>query len=610
MLVPSRPSPDYAQGQSLIKSMKRRALASVVLIEATDGEDTLAGSGFVVEDSGVVATCLHVIDNVASATVRFSDGTTYPVRHILATDELRDLALVQIAASDRQSLSVARQKPEVGDRVVLFGNAWGRGFSGFEGTVSNADMLHPFSESIVASSGLTAQVPGSGGCSGSPLIDEKGEVVGVISQKDPFQPILFAVAADSLRKLLSYKRVDRPLGVHLPWKVAEENQRDRRAARDALTDDAPTRARPLLARVLARNPQDVHALSLTGYCYLSEERPDEALDCFKRALKVSPSDVSACFGYCLVRGGEQGSEEVILARLGPVAHLTEGTSIDDEVQFLLGWAKERTHEKTGIASRRLWSKTRHGRVPDGFSAKQGTRPEPYTYTGWAKEVIHEKTGIEMVFIPAGTFQMGSPSSEGGRFENEGPVHTVRITRPFYLSVCEVTHREWNRVTIYSGLKDDWNPVESASWNYCQRFLRKAGDGLRLPTEAEWEYACRAGAATAYSFGDESGDLQRYAWYDVNSGVQTHVVGEKLPNAWGLYDMHGNVWEWCADWYGEDYYSKSPREDPRGPCSGTYRVLRGGSWFDTPAGCRSAYRHWVQPASGKGVYFGFRVARGL
>jgi len=247
------------------------------------------------------------------------------------------------------------------------------------------------------------------------------------------------------------------------------------------------------------------------------------------------------------------------------------------------------------------------RVPPGFSAVSGAKPEHYTNTGWAKEVIHEKTGIEMVFIPAGQFQMGSNAGES----EEKPVHTVRITRPFYMGKYEVTQGEWRKVmgSNPSYFKGDRNPVERVTWNDCQSFLRKTGNSLRLPTEAQWEYACRAGTTTAYSYGSDSGDLGRYAWHGSNSGSKTHPVGEKLPNGWGVYDMHGNVWEWCADWYDGSYYGKSAKEDPKGPTFGGSRVLRGGSWGFIPLNCRSAFRFRYTPDY---AYhrLGFRVIRGL
>ena len=247
------------------------------------------------------------------------------------------------------------------------------------------------------------------------------------------------------------------------------------------------------------------------------------------------------------------------------------------------------------------------RVPEGFRAKENTIAEQYTNTGYALEVIHEKTGIQMVFIPAGAFQMGAPESERNRASAETPAHMVRITRPFYLGQVEVTQAQWVRVMGRNPMdKFDFaeaQPFKAGdlpvlgrlSWDDCQSFITKVGDGLRLPTEAEWEYACRAGTQTAYSFGDNPARLVEYAWIASNAEGRVHPVGEKLPNPWGLYDIYGNVFEWCSDWY---------------QSTGRGHVLRGGSWTSKPMYCRSAFRHQVFEPRYAFTDYGFRVARGL
>ena len=223
-------------------------------------------------------------------------------------------------------------------------------------------------------------------------------------------------------------------------------------------------------------------------------------------------------------------------------------------------------------------------------------------------------GMEFVLIPAGSFMMGSdPNIEEG-YDNERPLHKVTIAEPFYLGKYEVTQGQWVTVMGSNPSKFEGrdNPVERVSWHDAQEFIRKlnAKEGhnrYRLPTEAEWEYAARAGTSSAYFFGDDKNALSGYAWYYGENPVQTtRPVGQKQPNAWGLYDVHGNVWEWAQDWYGERYYSESSETDPKGPASGEYRVIRGGSWDYTAGYCRSASRADYGPDDQSGG-IGFRLA---
>ena len=154
-----------------------------------------------------------------------------------------------------------------------------------------------------------------------------------------------------------------------------------------------------------------------------------------------------------------------------------------------------------------------------------------------------------------------------------------------------------------------NPVEWVSWNdavdFCKKLSKKTGKTVRLPTEAEWEYACRAGSTTRFSYGDDEEKLGDYAWKAENSGGKTHPVGEKKPNNWGLYDMHGNVWQWCADWYAKGYDANAAKTDPTGPATGTWRVWRGGCWLNRAFSCGSAFRSCYPPADPFNTV-GFRV----
>ena len=220
---------------------------------------------------------------------------------------------------------------------------------------------------------------------------------------------------------------------------------------------------------------------------------------------------------------------------------------------------------------------------------------------------------KFVLIPAGTFTMGSPSGELGRFSDESPQRRVTISRSFYIQTTEVTQGQWKRVmgnnpSNFSSCGDDC-PVENVNWNDIQGFIirlnRQEGtDKYRLPTEAEWEYAARAGTTKRFHSGDNDDDLSRAGWCG-NSGSKTHPVGQKAPNAWGLYDMHGNVWEWLQDWKGD--YPSGSVTDPTGPLSGSYRVNRGGSWNNDAKSCRSANRNGYTPDF-RNYRLGFRIAR--
>jgi formylglycine-generating enzyme required for sulfatase activity/serine/threonine protein kinase len=248
------------------------------------------------------------------------------------------------------------------------------------------------------------------------------------------------------------------------------------------------------------------------------------------------------------------------------------------------------------------------------------------------------TGMTFALIPTGDFVMGSADGD----DDEKPPHPVKISKSFYLSIHEVTQGEYKEVMgnnpswfsaggdgkdKVAGQSTDRHPVEQVSWKDAIAFCNKlsgrdglkpyyrseegeplGGDGYRLPTEAEWEYACRARSTTKYSFGDDESRLKQYAWYDESySTGTTHPVGKKDPNAFGLYDMHGNVWEWCWDWYDKDYYNRSSNVDPMNTNPGTDRVLRGGSWLYVAAYLRSSFRAGSEPANRDGN-IGFRLAR--
>jgi formylglycine-generating enzyme required for sulfatase activity len=217
--------------------------------------------------------------------------------------------------------------------------------------------------------------------------------------------------------------------------------------------------------------------------------------------------------------------------------------------------------------------------------------------------------FKMIYVQGGTFTMGCTSEQVGDCESdENPAHSVTLS-DFYMGETEVTQALWQAVmgSNPSHFTGDNRPVENVSWNDCQAFIQKlnqlTGRTFRLPTEAEWEYAARGGVHhSGYKYAG-SNSVGYVAWYNGNSGSQTHDVKTKQPNALGLYDMSGNVWEWCSDWYGS--YSSGAQTGPQGPSSGSTRVLRGGSWNRSVGDCRVSDRNGDGP--GRGSYYGFRLS---
>jgi formylglycine-generating enzyme required for sulfatase activity len=264
----------------------------------------------------------------------------------------------------------------------------------------------------------------------------------------------------------------------------------------------------------------------------------------------------------------------------------------------------------------IWGGLRFFPIPDPPTPPP--EPPPFVQAG-----VEEKKEVRMEFvrIPPGEFMMGSPENEPGRYSDEKQ-HKVVLTQGFYMQTTEVTQEQWKSVmgSNPSDFKDcDQCPVENVSWNDAQEFIRKLNqkegkEVYRLPTEAEWEYAARAGSRTAFANGDiteleckSDPNLEKMGWYCGNSENKPHAVGQKSPNAWGLYDMHGNVWEWCQDWYGD--YPDGTVSDPVGPPTGSNRVGRGGSWDNDAQVCRSADRGRSDPGN-RSRNLGFRLLRSV
>jgi len=225
-------------------------------------------------------------------------------------------------------------------------------------------------------------------------------------------------------------------------------------------------------------------------------------------------------------------------------------------------------------------------------------------------------GMALNLLPAGTFTMGGDWDGEQADENELPKHAVIFDKPFYMGVVTVTQSQWQALMgdNPSEFAGEDHPVESVSHEdvvvFIKRLNAKEGTGAyRLPSEAEWEYGARAGSNSTYCFGPETGKLGQYAWFTNNSRGTTHPVGQLEPNGWGLCDMHGNVHEWCVDWYMRDYYAASPSRHPTGPRKGVARVLRGGDWGSEAWYCRCAIRSLSSPQR-RSPRVGFRIVKSL
>ncbi len=326
-------------------------------------------------------------------------------------------------------------------------------------------------------------------------------------------------------------------------------------------------------------------------------------------------------GAAFLKGAQTPAEAAAEAVADKLAEVKN----DAETQYLR-YTKEAVHvltteekvrEQAEIDSRitgvRLLSFVGEGdmvRIKAAFrvrtALKEETPPE-------RKEALTDPTKvIELVLVKGGCFQMGDTFGDGQA--DEQPVHTVCVD-DFYIGKYEVTQGQWQSVmgSSPSFFKKcgEKCPVEQVSWNDVQGFITKlnakTGKTYRLPTEAEWEFAARSGGkAEKYAGTSSVAELGKYAWYIANSGGRAHPTGQKQPNGLGLYDMTGNVWEWCQDWYGEKYYSQSSRKNPPGPASGTRRVLRGGAWIFEPAGIRASTRYALTPDV-QGDLYGFRLS---
>jgi eukaryotic-like serine/threonine-protein kinase len=365
----------------------------------------------------------------------------------------------------------------------------------------------------------------------------------------------------------------------------------------------------------------VRALDTTGgtgtkagagtFLYMAPEAMNSA-----KSVRVEADVYSLAMTACFVFHGEELPSEALVSRM----EFLSGLTCEERVRAVLMVGIEHRPSQRPLSVAAFLSALQEALVPPRIEVTGLEAAPSQVHSGWSKTgedkyghwAALEVRGVEhrMRWIPPGRFWMGSPEGEEGRRENEGPRHEVELTRGFWLGEVPCTQALWEAVMGWnpSRFLNPGHPVEQVSWEDCQRFLsaleekrRSGGLGLRLPTEAEWEYACRAGTETTRY----QSDLDAIAWYEANSGGTNHRVGSKAANAWGLFDMLGNVWELCDDFYGS--YAGTFERDPRGALGGQEAVIRGGASNEEAQYVRAAVRHWARTSYHIGP-LGFRLAR--
>jgi formylglycine-generating enzyme required for sulfatase activity len=375
---------------------------------------------------------------------------------------------------------------------------------------------------------------------------------------------------------------------------------------EELRPDIPAGVAAIVGKLMAKQPEDRYQTPrevVDALMHWESQPPDTTLDGSERLTKCRLS----------------GSTADLVAKKAPTAAGRRATpALAGALLVLL------------IVSFVVWLQVRPGPQPPATETVASATNRVTAVPELPVQPLRVNSiGMKLAAIPAGTFQMGSPDNEPGRRPAEGPQHAVGIRNPFFIGTHEVTvgqfkafvaatsypagtekggHANWREPGFE---QTDEHPVVYVSWHDAQAFCawlsKKEGVQYLLPTEAQWEYCCRAGSTGRFCFGDDDRRLAEFAWYNKNSERKTHPVGQLKANAWGLHDVHGMVWEWTADWFDEAYYANSPKEDPPGPAAGLCRVARGGSFRSSVSDARSARRFWFTPTT-RDCIIGFRVVR--
>jgi formylglycine-generating enzyme required for sulfatase activity/serine/threonine protein kinase len=387
----------------------------------------------------------------------------------------------------------------------------------------------------------------------------------------------------------------------------------------------------------------LHAKALAS---LAANPPKEPVQIEKMKLTGTIARIAGGKAYIKSQGLEMAVDVALLPSavlLNALGGETSPEALADRAAYAIALgdtdSAASTLKRLPADKRPAWANLLEQRAATPPAAAPAATPAPKALPKEASLDLGGGVKMDFMLVPAGEFMMGS-DNDGGNAEK--PAHKVKISKPFYMGKYEITVAQFrafadamkfqteaekagdawtwkdNRGQIVKGTnwrapgfpQQDNSPVCAVTWNDAQEFVkwaaRKTGRTVSLPTEAQWEYACRAGTATRFPGGDQANDLEQHAWCLKNSGMRTNVCGQKKANAWGLYDMHGNVWEWVQDGFSDRYYAESPPVDPTGPATGGDRVLRGGCWADFPESCRAATRGAGNPGS-RDAHFGFRVA---